>query len=450
MGDDGFIKISELMESKEVAKWKPKFNDILKCVELNDKKRFQIKVDPPSDVITLENGYIRASQGHTMEGIEEEKLLTRIKFPYSYPTIVHGSYSKVLNLILENGLCKMERNHIHLAKGYAGNKGVISGMRASWDIFIEINLAKAIHDEIPVYESANGVILTAGIDGYLPPKYFRRITEKKNKFLYSAPLDYIIVFDFECTCDDDKNNKFDVQEIIEFPAVIVNAKTMQMVKAFQTYVKPSKYPNLTDFCTELTGITQEQVDNGVSIETALAMFHKFLENNNVLGSEFVVLSCGDFDAGALKKEAEFKDIFVPSYMKEWINIKKVFPLHLYDTSKEEIVDLKIKQQKSVVTGMLDMLKHCDLELLGRHHSGIDDSFNIARWVAKCLEDGFEFTQSHIANTGYQSSDEALADFQNNIEGIQAAQNAFAEAREIAVIDTETHLEMMVKWAEENK
>lgn len=247
ISDDGFVKIKDLMEAKSVAKCKPKLTDILACVSDNDKKRFEIKMDPPSDKLTLDNGYIRASQGHTIKGIEEEKLLTRITFPYKYPTLVHGTYSKVLDLIQEQGLCRMQRNHIHLAKGYAGDKGVISGMRGSCDVFIEVNLGKIIQDEIPIYESANGVILTAGIEGYLPPKYFRKIANKANKLIYSAPLDYIVVFDFEAICSKDGNEIFEVQEIIEFPGVIIDVNQKKILKAFQTYVKPEKYPDLTDF-----------------------------------------------------------------------------------------------------------------------------------------------------------------------------------------------------------
>ena len=55
------------------------------------------------------------------------------------------------------------------------------------------------------------------------------------------------------------------QEIIEFPVVIIDVKQKAIKAVFQTYVKPVLDPQLTPFCTELTGITQEQVDGGVSI-----------------------------------------------------------------------------------------------------------------------------------------------------------------------------------------
>ena len=42
----------------------------------------------------------------------------------------------------------MSRNHIHLAIGYPNDENVISGMRSSSNVFIEIDLQKAIWDEI--------------------------------------------------------------------------------------------------------------------------------------------------------------------------------------------------------------------------------------------------------------------------------------------------------------
>ena len=83
---------------------------------------------------------------------------------------------------------------------------------------------------------------------------------------------------------------------------------------------------------------------------------------------------------------------IPNYLKRWINIKKVFPVHLFDKSrpKHDVVNVKDVKKPSV-SGMPDMLKTCGLELIGKHHSGIDDSRNIAACAIRCIEAGFEFT-----------------------------------------------------------
>ena len=51
------------------------------------------------------------------------------------------------------------------------------------------------------------------------------------------------------------------QEIIEFPCVIVNARTLELEASWRTYVKPDVHPQLSAFCTKLTGITQDRVNN---------------------------------------------------------------------------------------------------------------------------------------------------------------------------------------------
>ena len=56
----------------------------------------------------------------------------------------------------------------------------------------------------------------------------------------------------------------------------------------------------------------------------------FLGKEGIFGSEFVFMSCGDFDARALRREAEEKNIWIPNYLKRWINIKKAFPMHTFD------------------------------------------------------------------------------------------------------------------------
>jgi ERI1 exoribonuclease 2 len=75
---------------------------------------------------------------------------------------------------------------------------------------------------------------------------------------------YYIVIDFESTCWKDKRGLNPSPEIIEFPAVLYDAKrrTIPEGSHFQQYVMPTEQPVLSNFCTELTGITQDKVDAG--------------------------------------------------------------------------------------------------------------------------------------------------------------------------------------------
>lgn len=73
----------------------------------------------------------------------------------------------------------------------------------------------------------------------------------------SQDFDYVIAIDFECTCDH--NVAVCPQEIIEFPAILVNVLTRKVESIFHTFVKPVYHPMLTDFCKRFTGIQQNQV-----------------------------------------------------------------------------------------------------------------------------------------------------------------------------------------------
>jgi 2'-phosphotransferase len=56
---------------------------------------------------------------------------------------------------------------------------VISGSRKNAQVFIYVDLARALADGIQFYKSANGVILSPGnANGVLEPKYFLRIDKK--------------------------------------------------------------------------------------------------------------------------------------------------------------------------------------------------------------------------------------------------------------------------------
>jgi len=70
----------------------------------------------------------------------------------------------------------MARNHIHMAIGWPGE--VISGMRGSVEVVVEVNMVKAMlgKHKLPFFMSNNKVVLCEGVkgvaglkDGALPP-----------------------------------------------------------------------------------------------------------------------------------------------------------------------------------------------------------------------------------------------------------------------------------------
>ena len=127
------------------------------------KQRFKLIRDPNTGA-TL----IRANQGHTVTTVDAEKLLTPLTLADldSYPYVVHGTTAHAWPMIKNTGLNKMGRNHIHFAIGLPKDAGVISGMRASSAVLIELDLAKVLAaGNIPMYISTNKVILSPGLNG---------------------------------------------------------------------------------------------------------------------------------------------------------------------------------------------------------------------------------------------------------------------------------------------
>uniref|UniRef100_A0A8C5XKP0 SAP domain-containing protein n=1 Tax=Microcebus murinus TaxID=30608 RepID=A0A8C5XKP0_MICMU len=72
--------------------------------------------------------------------------------------------------------------------------------------------------------------------------------------------DYIYIIDFEATCEEGNTPPDFIHDIIEFPIVLLNTHTLEIGDTFQQYVRPEINTQLSDFCMNLTGITQDQVD----------------------------------------------------------------------------------------------------------------------------------------------------------------------------------------------
>ena len=70
-----------------------------------------------------------------------------------------------------------------------------------------------------------------------------------------------------------------------------------MIDEFHTYVQPKFNPIISDFCTELTGILQETVENQPELPTVLEDFQNWLSKDSKIGKcdNFAIVTCGDWD-----------------------------------------------------------------------------------------------------------------------------------------------------------
>ncbi|BAU64429.1 Exonuclease [Stanieria sp. NIES-3757] len=175
---------------------------------------------------------------------------------------------------------------------------------------------------------------------------------------------YFLIVDLEATCCNRKSIPRHEMEIIEIGAVIVEAKELKIISEFQTFIKPSRHPILTNFCQELTTITQEQINYAPSYSQAVALFKEWL----YIYSNFVFGSWGDYDRKQFEQDCQFHQVAYP-IASEHINLKKLF-----STSQE----LKSNY------GMKQALQLAKIELEGIHHRGIDDARNIVKLMPYIL------------------------------------------------------------------
>ncbi|KAF7728379.1 tRNA 2'-phosphotransferase 1 [Apophysomyces ossiformis] len=168
---EGYVRLDDLLARPKLKG--VTFEAIDHVVRTNDKKRFQMKCE--DDI-----WWIRATQGHSLRQLGNMDLILCTE---ALPIVVHGTYLERWSSIQRQGLKTMSRNHIHLAPGLPSDEGVISGMRTTSEVFIYIDMAKALADGIQFYRSVNNVILTQGQDGVLAPCYFERVVTRDGTLL---------------------------------------------------------------------------------------------------------------------------------------------------------------------------------------------------------------------------------------------------------------------------
>lgn len=175
----------------------------------------------------------------------------------------------------------------------------------------------------------------------------------------------IFVVDLEATCWETKQEQgYKPNEIIEIGICRVDLENEEVHQAQSWIVKP-RFTEVSPFCTKLTTLTQEIVDNGFDIVDALREIKQVYS----LTREDIWCSWGQYDRNKLSNQGsgslrsiyghEIDSIFA---QMEHFNLKTLFAL----------------QRKIAPCGMAKALQICKLPLIGTHHRGDDDAHNIGR------------------------------------------------------------------------
>lgn len=172
-------------------------------------------------------------------------------------------------------------------------------------------------------------------------------------------MNYIIL-DLEATCWKDRSIKKQ-NEIIEIGAVKVNSSG-NMIDEFNAFIKPKLNPVISEFCTELTSITQTEIDNAQTFPNVISEFMNWINTDK----EYLLCSWGFYD----KKQFQ-SDCKLYGLDSDWAN-SHISLKHQYAS---------INNLRRPI-GMGGALKKEKLILDGTHHRGIDDARNISKIFIK--------------------------------------------------------------------
>lgn len=171
-----------------------------------------------------------------------------------------------------------------------------------------------------------------------------------------------IIFDLEATCWEqyDKSDN----ETIEIGAIKINMDR-EIEDEFVQFVKPIRFPKLSEFCKNLTTIDQEDIDNAPHFYEAKTRFLNWINSD-----QYLLCSWGFYDKKQFESDCKIHSIN-SNWCKNHISLK-----HQYG---------KFKNLKRAV-GMKRALENEGMKIEGTHHRGIDDAKNIAKIFIKYFDE----------------------------------------------------------------
>jgi inhibitor of KinA sporulation pathway (predicted exonuclease) len=175
-------------------------------------------------------------------------------------------------------------------------------------------------------------------------------------------LDRILVIDVEATCWEGAPPEGQENEIIEIGICTVDVASTERLVRRSILVRPER-STVSEFCTQLTTLTQEQVEQGIAFAEACALL-----KSEYLTKERLWASWGDYDRRQFEKQCRATNTDYP-FGPGHLNVKTLFAI--VNSLPREV-------------GMPEALKRLSLEHEGTHHRADDDAWNIAEILSKLL------------------------------------------------------------------
>jgi inhibitor of KinA sporulation pathway (predicted exonuclease) len=176
-------------------------------------------------------------------------------------------------------------------------------------------------------------------------------------------LDQILVVDVESTCWDGPNPAGEESEIIEIGLCTVDVASAERLERLSLLVRPER-SRVSVFCTSLTTLTQDQVDQGIAFAEACAILRTRYQSRDRLWASY-----GDYDRRQFERQCQAQGVAYP-FGPSHLNVKNLFAV--VHALKHEV-------------GMAEALQQLGAPLEGVHHRGGDDAWNIAFLLAHLLK-----------------------------------------------------------------
>ncbi len=175
-------------------------------------------------------------------------------------------------------------------------------------------------------------------------------------------LDQILVIDIESTCWKGPPPPGQENEIIEIGLSTLEVASGERRDRESLLVRPER-STVSAFCTELTTLTQDQVDGGVPFAEACGWLVERYRSRQRTWASY-----GDYDRRQFASQCE--------------SCRLPYPLGPTHLNVKNLLALALGLHREV--GMAQALKLLDLPLEGTHHRGGDDAWNIAGILAVLL------------------------------------------------------------------
>jgi putative RNA 2'-phosphotransferase len=147
LDENGWANVDELITKSTNDSQSFTFEELEEIVETNDKKRFVFNEDKTE---------IRANQGHSID-------INLALIPQQPPEFLyHGTAQTNIDSILQKGIEKRSRQHVHLSQDKETANKV--GMRHGKPLILVVKTKEMFEDGIEFYLSENKVWLTDFVD----------------------------------------------------------------------------------------------------------------------------------------------------------------------------------------------------------------------------------------------------------------------------------------------